>query len=294
MTRGNVARAPGSWLLWLLAALAALATPAGRAAEVVAMVTDISGEAVVSVDGAESPVALLASLAPGAEISLAGGARVSLVYFASSREHSYAGPARLVVEAEAPKLIEGKAAEVRELAIAKETGISPVAEGYGQAALVFRGGVKKPLVRQFHPVNSKLLVAPREFVWEGPAEDSQYRFVLQDEQGQVVMETLVNAPRLSLSPEVRLRNEALYTWTVDAHTAAGEKYSASADFSVVADADRQRLERLRPAGGATFSERVVYALLLEQEGLREAAREVWGALVSERPGAPALKERAGQ
>jgi hypothetical protein len=51
---------------------------------------------------------------------------------------------------------------------------------------------------------------------------------------------------------------------------------------------------MRPASAAPVSERVVFAAWLEQAELKDEARKIWRALVSERPEDARLKELAAE
>ena len=55
-------------------------------------------------------------------------------------------------------------------------------------------------------------------------------------------------------------------------------------------ATAKRLAAARPAPGAPFSERLLYAVQLETAGLADEARQAWAALAKERPDDPGLKE----
>lgn len=75
---------------------------------------------------------------------------------------------------------------------------------------------------------------------------------------------------------------------------SGKVYSAAAEFSLLAKAERERLGRLRPARSSPFAERLLYATLLEQNGLLDEARFYWQALSAERPDAAVLRAKATQ
>lgn len=83
----------------------------------------------------------------------------------------------------------------------------------------------------------------------------------------------------------------MYTWEVEARTASGIVYSSSADFGVLASAERDRPERLRPGPDVSLYERVVFATVLEQMNLLEAAKLYWKDLASERPDDSGLQAR---
>jgi CelD/BcsL family acetyltransferase involved in cellulose biosynthesis len=53
-----------------------------------------------------------------------------------------------------------------------------------------------------------------------------------------------------------------------------------------------RLEAEAPKRGASFADRLRHALTLEALGLSEESRALWRDLARERPGEPAVQERA--
>jgi hypothetical protein len=108
--------------------------------------------------------------------------------------------------------------------------------------------------------------------------------VLVDEQGRRLHEASVDAPRAVLPPEVRLDEGRPYVWSVSARNARGVTSESAAEFRLLPAAQRAALDAARPAAQADFTERIVYALALEQHGLQEEARRYWDALAAERPG----------
>ena len=73
----------------LLIVFAFVAGPvASYAASAVAMVTDLVGKGVIIEEGKESSCEILSNLSPGAEIRIDQGAKLTLVYFESSKEYS--------------------------------------------------------------------------------------------------------------------------------------------------------------------------------------------------------------
>jgi len=141
----------------VLAACTFLLTSACLADEAIAMVTDVTGDVSITLNDKAAPGMIFTSLMPGSELKLGASAQLSLVYFRSAKEYAYTGAARILIEADAPSLVAGKDPAVRELSLARETGIIPAVEGYGQAALVFRGAAKKPTIRLVRPLNSRVL-----------------------------------------------------------------------------------------------------------------------------------------
>ncbi len=81
-----------------------------------------------------------------------------------------------------------------------------------------------------------------------------------------------------------MRPEAEYYWVVA--NASGE--IGSGRFRTLPAAAVTRLEQRRPHDRASFSDRLNYALLLQEMGAAQEAREAWSRLAQERPDLPEL------
>ena len=68
------------------------------AAGEVAMVTDLVGEAEHATPGAVHPVQILDEIDGGGALTVAPGARITIVYLDSGAEYTFAGPARLRID----------------------------------------------------------------------------------------------------------------------------------------------------------------------------------------------------
>ncbi len=266
---------------------------ASYAANAVAMVTDLVGKGVIIEEGKEKPCEILSYLPPGAEIRIDQGAKLTLVYFKSSKEYSFSGKATIQINSGGPSVLSGSNPQSRSLALVKKTGLSPSGKkGYRAATIVLRSmGIMKKL-RLITPKNTKILDARPLFRWEPLEKDIQYRFILTDESGRTVVETLVNDTAFQTPSQVHIKENVLYTWQVEARLASGSVYKSSADFTLLEKAKREKVKKLRPAANASFSERVVFAAALDQMDLRDEATRHWKVLSSERPNDPELKARA--
>ncbi len=286
----RVARIPTNAGMFLIVGLLLHAMTA-IAGETVAVITDLQGEATIDVDGSPGPAEILANLSSGVELQLQDNAKLTLVYFKSGKEYVYTGPASIRIDTGQPKTMSGAKGKSRELAIVKETGLTPSAGSMRQAAIVLRG-FKQKKIQLVSPKNTSILKTHPTFTWKSPEAGVQYRFVILDEAGKTIVETLINGTSFKTPPEITFLDNVYYTWQVEARLASGSVYSSSADFKVLVKAERDRLNRLRPAKNSLFAERVLYAAALEQLGLRKDARSYWRTLAAERPGAAVLKARA--
>lgn len=271
-TVGRLAR----WLRHAALLFVLLAAPA--AAQNVALVTDVSGP----VAGA-GPVAVLSELRSGSQLELAAGAKLVVIHLATGEEYSFSGPARIQFESDGPRVLSGAPPQRRAspLRAGVLAAVRPAA--VAQAAYVMRSARPTARIRLLTLNATKTLDASPEFRWQGLEAVARYRFELTDEAGKSLYESEVEATSLRLPPSVPLRDGMGYTWEVSARGADGRRYVSAGDFSIASSELRAQAERLRPAPATPFSERVAYALWLEQMELRDEARKYWRALAEERP-----------
>ena len=130
------------------------------------------------------------------------------------------------------------------------------------------------------------------FRWRPGGADATYHFRLQDPQGQVLFELTQPECAIQVPPHLALAEETAYTWVLDTRRPDGSETRASGQVKVLAKGVREALQAGRPALDAPFSERLVYAALLEQQELHEEARAYWQGLARERPDDPGLARLA--
>lgn len=266
--------------------------PATAAQAPVAMVTDFSGAGEITANGEASTCEILSYLTIDDRVRLSAGASLTLVYFESSQEYAFSGPAELAIGADAPSLISGAPPKRKRQQLAERTSLSPHAvRGYRQTSLVLRGESRNKL-RLLTPKNTSIVETHPVFRWEPIAENAHYRFVLTNDVGRTLVKVLITTPELRLGKEIPMERGAFYTWQVDATLASGATYSSSADFIVLTQDQRTQVESLRPGASATFTERVIYAEYLEQTDLVEQAQAYWKALAAERPDSALLQARS--
>jgi hypothetical protein len=91
---------------------------------------------------------------------------------------------------------------------------------------------------------------------------------------------------------VQLREGVGYTWEVSARTPDGRRYVSAGDFTIATRQLRAEADALRPGAGTPVSQRVAFAVWLEQMELKDEARKYWRALAVERPEDARLKALA--
>lgn len=287
---GNVAQTTCAFLLLTASTTAPLAV----SADAVAMIVDLEGSSCTLTGGAApASCEFLGYLEPESTLTLTKDARATIVYFGSGLEYVLAGPGKTRIDEATPTTLKGDAPRSRELALARDTGLRAAdVRGHQQAALVLRGVGKKKL-RLLSPRNTRVLDSHPTFEWSALESGAQYRFVLSDEAGRIVLQTLVNTTRFTLPIELTLAESSLYTWQVDTRLADGTTFSSAADFTLLEKSKRRTLEQVKPAADAPVSELVLYAVLLEREGIREEAKRWWALAAERRPGDEVLRGKAG-
>lgn len=262
------------------------------AAEPVAMVTDVKGGARLLEKDRSATLSVLSYLLPGMEIELDAGAQVVVTYFAQSTEFSFKGPARIAIQAENAKALKGTV-ETRRLDNEKSGAAKKfVQSGKLTLATVEMRSLPTVKPRLQSPVNSKISDARPTFIWKALDDVTKYHLLLSDERGQILHDVFVETNSWQLPQGGALVHGITYKWKVAAVMKSGESDAAESNFTVADMETIKRIEAKRPAGNDVFSDRVLYAVFLENEGFREAARGVWQELAKERPDDYNLKRRA--
>jgi hypothetical protein len=258
------------------------------------MVMDLEGQATISDQSGKSQAGeILMTLAPGVSLTVAEKGRIRITYYGNATEYAYTGPATVRIGPTEPETVAGGKPEQKVVALAKDFRLEPTDSRVG--AMTLRGGpqAKKPVL--IGPKNTALLPdAPILFHWESFGANVTYHFLLRDATGKVLKEQEIKETTLRLEG-VPLEPGGNYSWLIEARLPTGEIIpSRTSDFRILAREVAARLKQHRPAEGAPFSERLAYALVLEQTGLREMAQEAWARLAAERPASPEIRARSGK
>ncbi|HEX7055061.1 MAG TPA: hypothetical protein VF211_14135 [Burkholderiales bacterium] len=276
--------ATGSLLLAILAvaAIAAHAAP-------FAMITDLKGAAWAG----ERKLALLGYLEEPLEIRVEPEARLSVTYFADGVQYSFAGPARVALDAQSARVLEGAAAEARRIVPEKSingSGLSPEQWRRLQQATVVMRNVKSTF-SVIGPDDTKLLDRQTGFEWTPVEGAKSYRLVVYGAGGDVLVETRTEGTHLRPAEPLALEPGRQYRWKVDA-IGVSRPVTASGRFTLADDAARERLAGLKRAAGNEPGPRAFYATTLEAEGFSHEARLEWQALARDFPDQALFRERA--
>ena len=258
-----------------------------------AMVTDLKGAALANDGSGEKKLALLAYIDRPTEIRVEPEARLAVTYFAGGLQYSFVGPARVALEPETARVIDGQALEQKKIAPEKAIsgpGLSPEQWRRLQQATVVMRAVKSSFA-VLGPDRTGLLERQAEFAWTPVQGAKRYRVVLYGADGAILHEATTEATTLRAGEAPALEPGRQYRWKVDA-IGVSRPVSASGSFSVADEATRERLLGLRKAAGSEAGARAFYATTLEAEGYAYDARNEWRALARDFPGEEQFRARA--
>jgi len=262
-------------------ALAMLACAlAARAAAPVAFVTDVQGDARLAGAG---KLAFLGELSPGTTVVLGAGAKAAVMYVDSGTEFLLVGAGEFLIDPAAATAIKGMAPARRTVGVRADPTVVARVSRSATASLRMRGvtaaAVAKP--GPAYPSNTRIATLQPTLRWNGEAGAGGFEVKVAASDGTQAWKgsSRANAQRLP----VKLAAGARYSWSV----ASGGKLLGEAHFETLPADALARAEKSR-ASAKSFSDRVMYAFVLQDIGADPDAREVWAELARERPDLPEL------
>ncbi len=280
------------------AAAAALPmAPMAVGAAPVGMVTDLTGKVWASAaDGTNrQPLSILNYIAPGMLIEVEPGAGVSVTLYNPPDEYVFAGPARFRVEPLGLSKIEGKAPLVQRLGVlTAETTTQAINQGSRRTLAVarLRNNVFAPFIVGLSPDKTAIRTSAPRFVWNALPGIERYRLILSAGDGSALLDEWVAGAEWSLPLGTTLAPGKSYAWAVEATPSEGRTLRGQARFNILEADVAARLAAETPKNDAPFAARLRHALTLEALGLNEESRALWRELARERPGEPAIQDRA--
>ena len=257
------------------ALLIAAAALAAQAADPVAFVADLQGNATIEGDG---KLGFLAELPAGTRLLLGTGATVAVTYASSGAEFTLTGPGEFLVSTGEVKAERGAAPKKRTVAVLPDAAVIAKLSRTANASLRMRGinpqGTSKVALE--YPVNTRVTTLQPAMRWSGEPTAESFSVTVTDAAGKEVWKGDVKPP--TAKPAVKLAPGTVYTWSVMTPNGA----RAEGRFETLSAAAMARAEKSR-AGAKSFSERVVHAFVLQDIGATQDAREAWAALSRERP-----------
>lgn len=250
----------------------------GAAGEPVAFVADIRGTATIEGNG---KLTFLAELAPGTRLLLGTNATAAITYASTGAEYGLSGPGQFLVTPEEVTAERGTKPRRRTVTALSDGRVVQQAAQTATASLRMRGmaSATPPAALEF-PVATRIATLKPALRWR--AEPGEvYTLVVSDPAGREVWKgrSKEGAARTGTTLTAGTR----YTWTVaSARGSLGESQFETLPAEAIGRAERSR------AAAKSFPDRVVNALLLQEIGAEQEARDAWAALARERPDLPEL------
>ena len=255
-------------------ALAAFAkAPAGTP---VAFVADIHGNVTIEGNG---KLGFLSELTPGTRLLLGSNASVSVTYAATGAEFTATGPGEVLVTPAEVKAEKGPALKRRNVPLVTDANAMARLSQMATASLRMRGITPATRSALQYPVDTAVSTLQPVARW---VADAQHPFTVTvtDDAGRQVWQ---GEAKPDTKLPVRLSAATRYKWTVmTPNGTVGEARFETLSSEAIARAERAR------AAAKTFADRVVHAVVLQEIGARQEAREAWAALARERPDLPEL------
>jgi hypothetical protein len=259
-------------LMWM----ACLATT-GTFAQGIAFLTNLKGE--VAIDGAKPQ--LLAELSRGQRLALGKDAQASVMYIASGKEFALRGPGEYVVQDAEVSTTSGAAPAARTTEWRASTKV------LGQVAQTSAASVRmrsiapaKGTAQLLFPTQGNVATLQPTFRWatQGPTEVTLS--VVGDEKPVHTGKINGNSYRMP----AKLKPDTEYVWVVS----SGANELGAGKFRTLPLHVIQEVERRKPSERADFTDRVMYALMLQDFGAIQEAQELWSKLSKERADLPEL------
>jgi hypothetical protein len=264
----------------ILAGCAVALALAAQAADPIAFVADLKGNATVEGDGR---LAFLAELAPGTKLLLGTGAVVSVTYASTGAEFTFGGPGEFLVTATEVRADKGAPPTRRNVTVLPDPGVVARIARTATASVRMRSVSPEAAAKIAleYPVNTRIATLQPTLRWQADGGAADVTVSVTDAKGKEVWKG--SAKPASVRPAVKLAPATVYTWTVMSPKGSlGEARFETLPSAAMAKAEKSR------AAAHTFPERVMHAFLLQDIGALQDAREAWAALARERPDLPEL------
>jgi hypothetical protein len=269
----------------LLATAAAFAALASIAADGVAFITNLKGE--VYVDGAARPL-LMSELAKGRRIAVGKESQVAVMYIQSGKEYVLKGPGDYTVGEREISSALGIPPPARETPWRTSNEVIVKVSQSSAASIRMRSmapAKAAPKASLDFPVRGSVTQLQPTLRWTLPDAGSKADVVLavagREDKPLAKASVAASSHRFPL----KLQPDTEYSWSVS----VDGKEIGAARFRTLPAASIQSAEKRRPPEKAEFTDRLMYALLLQEMGAVQEAQEAWGRLAQERTDLPELE-----
>ena len=256
----------------------------GHSAEPVAFVTNLKGD--VSVNGGSRPL-LMSELARGQKLSVGQEATLSVMYIQSGKEYVLRGPGDFAVGDREITSGSGTQPAARETAWRPNSDVLVKVAQTQSASIRMRSAAPpRPAVpaKLEFPVRGSVSTLQPVLRWaavEGKAP-SDIAIAISGAEDKPILKAKAQGNTFKVPS--RLKPDTEYVWSV---SVAGAELG-KATFRTLPAASLEKADKRRPTDKAEFSDRLLYALLLQELGASQEAAEIWGRLAQERGDLPEL------
>jgi hypothetical protein len=260
----------------LLAALFSALAVAAAAADGVAFITNMKGE--IALDGANRPT-LMAELAKGQKISLAKEAMLAVMFIQSGKEFVLKGPGEYAIADTEIIASKGTPPAMRQTEWHTNSKVV-VQVAQTAAASVRMRSIAPPKVedksaRLLYPIQGNVSTLQPTFRWTATEAKAPYEFTISTADAPFHKAKVATE---SYRLPTKLKVDTEYAWAV---TSAGSEVG-SGKFRTLTKEDIAKAEKRKPSDKAEFSDRMMYALMLQEMGATQEAQEIWAVLAKER------------
>lgn len=268
----------------------ALLSPAS-AADGVAFLTDLKGD--VKIDGSTRP-ALMSEIGKGQKIVLGKDATLAVMFIQSGEEMVLKGPGEFDVDkggkainktGQAGQIVARKTDwKISSQALVKVSQTSSASirmRSLNPAAAAANADTKVGAL--LYPVRGNIATLQPVLSWQATGASAyDVSLAMASEPDKPLAAGKANGASHKFS--TKLKPDTEYIWTV---TAGGTELGRGKFRTLAAD-DIAAVEKKKPSDKAVFSERLLYAVMLNDLGLTQDAQALWAKLAGERADLPEL------
>jgi hypothetical protein len=257
------------------------------AAEGIAFITNVKGE--VTIDGSARP-AILAEIAKGQKIEVGKESQASVMFIASGKEYTLKGPGAYFVKDTEMAATSGMPPVTRNTEWRATNKVLVQVAQTSAASMRMRSiAAPKPLpeARLIFPTQGNVASLQPTFRWAAPESRVPAEFSLSISGND---KPVLQSKTASQSYRVpaKLKPDTDYVWLVG----YGGSEVGTGRFRTLTAEAIQAAEKRKPADKAEFSDRLLYALMLQEMGATQEAQEAWSKLAQERTDLPELASLA--
>ena len=272
----------------LLVSMAAFLAFPAQGAGGVAFVTDIKGD--VSVDGTPRPM-LMSELAKGQKVVVAKDSLLAVMFIQSGKEYLLKGPADYTIGERDIASGIGMPPVARETAWRANNQVLVKVAQTSSASIRMRSIAPpkpEPKAKLEFPTRGAVTQLQPTLRWTLPEGTAQADVTIAVAGKEDKPFARAKVGGTSHRFPAKLQPDTEYAWSV---AVAGQEIG-TARFRTLPAAALQDAQKRRPAEKAEFSDRLMYALLLQEMGAVQEAQEAWAKLAQERSDLPELANLA--